>query len=855
MPGFYRAPQRVIVAALLLLVLPACQASASSSNPTEIPSVSYFPSATPQLRLEQNGRQVMVTLLRNDLVHVAYHDKLEAGTPYFSPMLAQTQFSGPTAYQYDEKTKRLSSSDLAIELEGNCWRISDISGATAQVLTRLCVNNWAPKSLQLGLSAEDYSSIFGLGQKLSTSRTTPSWLGEQRHTGNDYGNAMTYSDIAASGNTQIPVAYVLGSGLKNYGLFFDSPYALQFDFSGANWKVDSPRESIGVFVFSGPDLADLRRDYLQLTGKPPVPPLKAFGLWLSEFGFDNWAELDSKLTTLRTNDFPIDGAVLDLQWFGGITSGSGDTSMGKVAWDTRNFPNPAAKVAQYGADGLGLVLIEESYIGSELPEHKLLADQGFLPIECLPKCQDPVFLETNPWWGVGSMMDWSNPQAGAYWQNSKRSALINDGILGHWTDLGEPEIYSYSAKYHGFDWYGHAATDHKDIHNLYNFFWNESISKETARTHPDRRPWILSRSGTAGSQRFGVAMWSGDVGSYFETLGAQMTAQTNMSLSGFDYYGSDVGGFHRNGISGRSFNQLYTRWLVSSSLLDIPVRPHVMNLCNCNETAPDRVGDKASNLAALNLRYQLAPYLYSLAHHAHQNGDAVFPPLMLYYQDDLAARAVDKTKMIGPWLLFTALTDDAVNVSSYLPRGVWVDFLDPNRVVSSKGELVSQPVINNGLVRAPLFLREGAIVPMLQTAPKHLATNVKKIQWFSDLLIRTYPVAKESRFVLVEDDGISRAYEKGQVARTTLTAQQTSTDHIRVAVNPDNQTGATAKRQLNLEVMTNSTTIKTVSLNGQALTPVAANGTAPGWYQAAGFIGVRLGEVDVNSPLELTLAP
>ncbi len=111
------------------------------------------------------------------------------------------------------------------------------------------------------------------------------------------------------------------------------------------------------------------------------------------------------------------------------------------------------------------------------------------------------------------------------------------------------------------------------------------------------------------------------------------------------------------------------------------------------ETAPDRVGDKASNLAALRLRYQLTPYLYSLAHQAHQNGDAIFPPLMMYYQDDQTARSVDKTKMIGPWLLFTALTDSAATVNTYLPRGNWVDFLNPSRVINSAGAVSNQPVL------------------------------------------------------------------------------------------------------------------------------------------------------------------
>ncbi len=811
------------------------------------------------MRIALGGRQVMVTLLRNDLVHVAYNDQgLSPGMPYFSPMLAVAGFAGPATYAYDAATHRLSSPDIAVELDGACWRITNIAGPQAQLMTRLCVNDWNPDSLRLGVSAEANTEVFGLGQQLLTSHTKPSWMGEQRNTGNKWGNLMnpmSGSDIGGTGNTQVPVAYVLGQGMRNYGMFFDTPYALQFDLRGANWQVSSSKASLGLFFFTGPDLADLRRDYLTLTGTPPVPPLKAFGLWLSEYGFDNWGELDGKLSSLRQNGFPIDGAVLDLQWFGGIRSDA-LTAMGSLSWNTVKFPDPAAKIAAYAAGGLGIVTIEESYIGANLPEHQQLASLRYLAMNCPPPCTTPIRLTANPWWGVGGMVDWSNTTGASFWHNAKRKALIDDGILGHWTDLGEPEDFDSRAWYEGIAWYGVPAQRHRDIHNLYNFFWNRSIAVDTARTHPSRRPWILSRSGTAGSQRYGVAMWSGDVASSFDTLGAQMNSQANMSLSGFDYYGSDVGGFHR-GVFGSAFDTLYTRWLVTSALLDVPVRPHTENLCNCKETAPDRVGDRASNLAALRLRYQLAPYLYSLAHQAYGDGQPVFPPLVYHFQDDAQARAVATTKMIGPWLLFTALTNSAATVQTYLPSGSWADFLDPSQVLGSAGAFSTRQVVRDGLVRAPLFLREGAIVPMWRQAPEHLAiaSSAPQIQWFSDLLIRTYPKAAETSFVLHEDDGFTRAYETGVLARTTISAQRPSAGKYRVALAPDNRTGAKATRTLSVEVVTGADTIGQVSVDGVPLGTIKAGDPQRGWYAQAGMVHVQLGSVDVSAATVLLLGP
>ena len=836
---------RWLALALTLLAGNTCAA------PTDA-TASYLPSATPQLLLDDGkGQQIMLTLLRSDLLHVAYGEHLHAGLPYFSPMLAQPDFPGTPAV-WDAAQQRLSSSDLTVEAEHGCWQVSDVHSTPPRRLARFCVANHSADSLRLSWSAEGNTDVLGLGEVLSSGRSAPSWLGQQREGGGFFGNAMVYSDIAASGNTQVPVAYVLGAGLRNYAVFFDTPFALHFDFSGPQWQVSSEDGQLGMFLWSGADIQALRRQYLNLTGHPPVPPLKAFGLWISEYGYDDWAELDSKLNTLHQRGFPIDGAVLDLQWFGGIEAAAGTTHMGGLNWDSNRFPAPAAKLAAYASQGVGTMLIEESYIGADLPEHTELAKRRYLAMQCPPPCTDAVYLDTNPWWGVGGMLDWSNPAAGAWWHTQKRAPLIDMGVLGHWTDLGEPEQFDAAGYYHGLDWYGSANHHHAAVHNLYNFFWSQSIAEGMARSHPTHRPWILSRSGTAGSQRFGVAMWSGDVKSSFPALAAQMPAQSNMSLSGFDYYGSDIGGFTRSVVDGN----LYTHWLVASSLLDVPVRPHVNNLCNCFETAPDRVGDRASNLAALQLRYQLIPYLYSLAHQAYADGEAVFPPLLYHFQSDPGARKISKTKMIGPWLLFTATSDDVDTISSYLPPGRWTNFYHHEQWLDSKGGNHAQAALDHGLLRAPLYLREGAIVPLLRQAPGNLGNpRSLDMHWFADLLVSTVPVAKASQFVLYEDDGISRAYQSGKLARTTIRAQQTEPGHFQVGLSPDNRTGSSGQRVLSLNILTGGQPVGQVQVNGQSLSPVAADSPARGWYASAGGITVQLGSVSVDDKQEVLAGP
>lgn len=842
-------PLPKLLAATLLLSLLSLPAQAGALR------VHYAAEPLPQLHVQEDEGELLLTVLGPQLLHASWGRDLQAGQPWLSPMLLPLT-PEPVTARWTAGTQQLQAGDFLIQIEPGCWQLS-LKTAPAQTLGRFCRQALSRARVKLGWTSSAYDYILGLGQQLAEHAQEPSWKGLQRRSGNAMGNAMPWSSIGASGDTQVPLAYVLGAGQTPYAAFFDTPHKLNFDFSAPEWTVEANHGQLGMLLFPGQSLDGLRRRYLQLSGRPPVPPLKAFGLWLSEYGFDNWQELDDKLASLRGHGFPIDGAVLDLQWFGGISSGSPETAMGRLSWDTQAFPQARERIAAHAREGLQLMLIEESYIGAGLPEHAQLASQRLLAMDCLPPCTEPVLLDSNPWWGVGGMLDWSNPASGRWWHDNKRAALIDDGVLGHWTDLGEPEQYNEAAVYSGIDFAGRTLRRHKDVHNWYNLFWSRSIAEETARTHPQRRPWILSRSGSAGSQRYGVAMWSGDVYSSFAALQAQLRAQSNMSVSGFDYYGSDVGGFHRNQIRRAKLNQLYTRWLLSSSLMDVPLRPHALNLCNCTETAPDRLGDRASNLAALQLRYQLTPYLYSLAHAAWEEGEAVFPPLGLHFEQEPGALAQSGSKMMGPWLLFAPPATEADTLDVWLPRGRWTDFYQPQTVLEGQNRAVPQPLLRDGLLRAPLFLRAGAIVPMLRTPPAHLGVlKAGEIRWFADMLLRLVPDASSSRFVLVEDDGISRAYEQGQRVRTEMRLQGQAGGGWQFQLRPLDAGGPSGRRQLTLQVAGTPPVDARVHVNGRLLPQIDASASASGiagWHASPGGLTLHLGEWASSEILEVQL--
>src|SRR5690606_13005785 len=105
---------------------------------------------------------------------------------------------------------------------------------------------------------------------------------------------------------QFPVMYAVGDAGLNYALFFDSKAKMELNLGQPLWQVRNRQTTETNFYYlSGKDLPDLRSDFMELVGRPPVPPKKVFGLWMSEFSYDNWAEVDDTINSLRANDFPI----------------------------------------------------------------------------------------------------------------------------------------------------------------------------------------------------------------------------------------------------------------------------------------------------------------------------------------------------------------------------------------------------------------------------------------------------------------------------------------------------------------------------------------------------------------------
>ena len=813
--------------------------------------------AVQRVQFTAGGSSLTVELLDDDLAHFELTD---VGAPSTStpiattPQVAKTDYTGPTSFTRNGST--LTTTDMRIEVDtaALCVDVYDITQQTDLLLHQVCPRNLTQAWKGLELTGGLNTNAYGLGQQFFRGGSADGdWVGRTRTPGGPFGNAMVYDpDNGPVGNTQIPILFALGESDDAYGLLLDNIYKQQWDLTADPWTVDMWGDQIRWYTMTGPDLKDVRSDYLELTGTPPVPPRKAFGLWLSEFSYDSWNEIDTELAALRAADFPTDGFVLDLEWFGGVTAGSDTTAMGSLSWDTGAFPNPASTIANYETDdGLSFMAIEESYIGRALPEHTDMANRGHLVRDGCPTCP-PTYLSTNDWWGRGGMIDWTQPAAGDYWHDTKRDPLIADGLIGHWLDLGEPEMYDAGDWVQGVEAGKH---DHADYHNLYNLLWAESVARGYDRSNETQRPFMLARSGAAGIQRHGVAMWSADIGSKLTALAAQQNAQMHMSMSGIDYYGSDIGGFRREMLDS-DLGELYTQWFANSAWFDVPVRPHTESLCNCHETSPAEIGDIDSNRANIRQRYELTPYYYSLAHQAHQSGQPLVPPMVYNYPADLNVREIGHQKMIGDDIIVGVVAGAGERQRNiYLPAGTWINYHTNERTTSSGEWIQDIPLYRNGGLRLPVYVRANAILPKMHV-DDHTTNALGRRDddtTRNELIARVYAAGGQHTFTLYEDDNTTTAYQAGQVRETDLTLTDTGgTTEVNVAPSTGSYAGAPSSRNNIVELVVNDTQASAVTLNGNTLqqhpNKAAFDAATSGWYNAgSNLIIAKSGNMPVSA--------
>jgi alpha-glucosidase (family GH31 glycosyl hydrolase) len=523
---------------------------------------------------------------------------------------------------------------------------------------------------------------------------------------------------------------------RGYGIFFDNSYPATFDLGKSDSKTCSYDAAGGVltfYVIAGRTMKDVLVNYTHLTGRQPLPPRWALGYLQSKYGYENEAQTREVVNELRRRGFPVDGVILDLYWFGKASD------MGALDWDRTRFPNPEKMIAGLKALGVQTILIHEPYFMKGLKNFDEAEALGFFGKDGRGKTITFPF-----WTGVdAALLDLTHPAA-QNWLWEKLKPITDDGIGGWWSDLGEPEEHPTSMMHH----LGSAAK----VHNIFSLLWAKAIFENYRAHYPDARLFNLTRSGTAGMQRYAPFPWSGDVRRSFSGLALQLPIMLGMGMSGIAYQHSDIGGFAYGDPSTQP--ELYARWMQYGVFSPI-VRAHGSGL----PTEPYQFGEQVEKICRdyIKLRYRLLPYTYTYAYENTQTGLPFARPLALEYPDDPNVADLSSEYLWGEWLLVAPVVQaNQRSKEVYLPGGEWFDYWTKKKYRGGKNITVDAP-----LERLPMFVKSGAILPMQNVAPSTSHTSP------DTLALEVYP-ADSSAFTLYEDDGASQAYTRGEFALTAF---------------------------------------------------------------------------------------
>jgi alpha-glucosidase len=308
------------------------------------------------------------------------------------------------------------------------------------------------------------------------------------------------------------------------------------------------------------------------------------------------------------------------------------------------------------------------------------------------------------WPGNTVFPDFTNPKVRKWW-GKQYSGLLAEGVDGFWHDMNEPESFSASgdmtlplATCHSLEGRG---GDHHQAHNLYGFLMNRAGYEGLLRHRPERRPWIISRAGWAGSSRY-AWNWTGDIESTWEGLRLTIAMVLNLGLSGQPFSGVDIGGF-----TGDPEAELYLRWFQAAAFLPF-FRTH--SAVGTARREPWVYGEPYTSIIrqALQLRYRLLPYLYTLAREAAETGHPLVRPLFWNDLTDRRLWEIDDTFLLGDALLVAPVLESGMSTRKLvLPPGPWYDFWEDHLLQDS--DTLNLPV---SLDHIPVLVRAGKVLTL-----------------------------------------------------------------------------------------------------------------------------------------------
>lgn len=527
---------------------------------------------------------------------------------------------------------------------------------------------------------------------------------------------------------------------------------------------------INYYFVAGENADEVISGYRTVTGKSQVMPKWAMGYWQSRERYKTQQEMLDVMNEFRTRQIPIDNIVLD--WFHWR-----EDAWGSHEFDLDRFPDPKGMIDSIHAmNGRFMISVwPKFYVTTD--HYKEFDKNGWM-------YQQAVVDSIRDWVGpgyLGSFYDaYSDGARKLFWQQMYEH-YYPLGVDAWWMDASEPNVRDCTDMVYRKKLCGPTALGPSTKYfNTYALMNAEAIYDGQRGVDNDKRVFLLTRSGFAGLQRYSTATWSGDIGTRWEDMKAQISAGINFSMSGIPYWTMDIGGFCVEGRYERGqrlfdntgkenadlkeWRELNARWYQFGAFCPLFRAHGQFPYREAWNIAPENHSAYKSIVYYTKLRYQMMPYIYSLAGMTYFNDYTIMRGLMMDFEGDANVNNIGDQYMFGPAFMVCPVYEyEARNREVYFPATAnWYDFYTGKFIEGGQRTSIDAPY-----EQMPLFVREGAIVPFgpqIQYATEK--TN-------GDLTVYVY-AGQNGSFTLYEDEGENYNYEKGLYATIPFTYDEAS---------------------------------------------------------------------------------